>query len=178
MLGGGRTWGAGGTGRATAGRSACRRVGWELRASPASHGRHASRCLLTPQTSLPWRLALPPNPKHLRVAGSPPREMKQGGRGPSRLALLMPKARSPGGRSRGGGGGGHGLPRCSKWRPPRSQGLGRASRWCSPGMAGKWDLQGPWALSARRSVAWRVDSRVERRPGGGSSCPRLCPSQA
>lgn len=111
-------------------------MGWELRASPTSHGRHASRCPLRPQTSLPWRPTFPPNPEHLGEAGSSPREMKQGGRGPSRPASRVPKPRTPGGRSRGGGGvgdgGGHGLPRCSRRRPPRSRGLGGASRWSSP----------------------------------------------
>lgn len=135
----------------------------------ASHGCHASRCLLTPQTLLPWRLTLPPNLKHLQVAGSFPREMKQ-------LASLVPKPRTPGGRSRGGGAG-HRLPCCSKWRPPHSSGdLAEQATGPAAGMAGKWDLKGPWGLSARRSMAWRVglqDGKEERWVGAAApGCAR------
>lgn len=48
----------------------------------------------------------------------------------------------------------------------------------APGMAGKWDLRGPWALSARHSMAWRAGLQGGKEVGSGGSGPRQRPSRA
>lgn len=124
-------------------------VGWELRASP----------------SIPWMPCLPlpaytTNSVAMETDTPTEPQAPSGGRQfpKGNEAAGLPRAQTPDPRRQEPRrGGGHRLPCCSKWRPPHSSGdLAERATGPAAGMAGKWDLKGPWGLSARRSMAWRV----------------------